>query len=177
VEYLREKKGMGMIGIFLILILTAFFFTMFYIVLYQVYTNLFMQLITDSDTLAFYNGSMVPIMLAMPVVFLISLMFWGILQTQNPFSMFTITGIWLVILFSWVVFSMGFVVMDPWIMKQLPAMLPMDANYTDVYNNFVITLWRPTMPWAVAIILNIFGLFMAPAYFESRGNTWSTGRF
>jgi hypothetical protein len=168
-----EKKGMGLIGVFMLLIVTGFFWTMFYIVLNQIMANFLPTFFTDANTVAFYNSCLKPVWHALPFLFFLAMIIWSILQTQNPYNMFTVGGIWIAIAFGWMMLSMVYVVMDVWIMQTLPTMLPMDAIYSGVYTDLVMMLWR-TMPWAIAIVLGIFGLYMGPAMFEMGGQTWQT---
>ena len=171
---IAEKKGMGMIGVFMILAFTLFFFTMFYIVLYMMFTN-FLPLLTTSDsTKTYYDSTLLPIMTFMPFLFLLSVVLWGIIQSQNEWNMVSILGIWVVILFSFFTVSTIFMALDEYIMSTLPNMFTLDANYAGVYNNLVKNLWR-TIPVATPAILFIFGLYMASSYSERAGKTYSGG--
>jgi hypothetical protein len=163
------KKGMGMVGIFLILLVATFIFTMIYIVIYNLFMNLLPSLTDNASTLAYYQSCFVPVMKAIPFFFLFSIVVWGLIQSQNPFSMFSIGGVWVVITFAWFSYAAIFMFFDFWMMTEIPSLIPAQATYwIAFYSDFVVVLWRD-VTWAVAIVLFFFGLWMASTRYEQTG--------
>jgi len=174
---LVEKKGMGLIGVFLILCVISFFFTMFYIVIDYYFTNFYLNFAVDAGTTVYFNEVLLPAWRAIPVIFMLSIIIWALIQSQNPFNIIAIGGVWMTILFSWAVFSLTYVAFDNMMMTQLPSLFPAgETVYSSFYTNFVIVLWR-TVPYGVIIILLIFALYMASTYFEPGGRTYNYGGY
>ena len=90
------KKGVGVTGIFLIIITAAFFFTMFYIVLDNVYQNMLPQLTNSPDTLNYFNTNLLPVWRFLPWLFVFSIPIYAIIQIQNPFSTGAYTFVWII---------------------------------------------------------------------------------
>lgn len=174
------NRGMGFIGIVVVLVLMMFFFAGFYVTLEVIYSNLASQLTSSADTLTYYNDYIRPMWLSLSFFFLLSIIIWGLVQTQSPFNMASIAVVWVVIIFGYFAYSILFVAFDEWIMSLLPALLTVDANYVSVYENLVKSLWR-VGPFAAYGVLVFFGLYMASTYAERAGNlqsyNYGGGRF
>jgi hypothetical protein len=166
------KKGIGMIGILMIMGLTAFFWTMFFIFLNIIYTTVLPGIISDADTLVYFNTILSPIWYpVIPILFLLSMCLWAFIQSQNPMASFVIAIVWITIVAAWFTYSTCYIIFDPWIIKVLPGLLPLDQTWSDAYNNFIPQVWH-TMTWMIAITLAFFGCYLAPSYFEQGGKTY-----
>jgi hypothetical protein len=167
-----EKYGMGAIGIFMIMLLTAFFWTMFYIFMNSIYTGVLPHFTSDTDTLAYYTSTLSFIWFPIiPFLFAIALCLWAIIQSQTPMASFVIAIVWIVIATGWFSYTAMFMVLDPWLMKTLPTILPVDPTWGTAYNNFIPPLWRG-FTWMIAFTLAIFGTYLAPSYIERGGKTY-----
>lgn len=169
-----NNRGMGFIGISLILILMMFFFSAFYVVLEMIHVNVLENFIESTSTRDYYNTYIRPMWLSFTIFFLLSIIIWGVVQTQSAYNIAAIAGIWVVVLFGFTVLTAVFVAFDKWIMEDLMDIVPMDAAYVGVYENLVKPLWR-TAPVGIYIMFVFFGLYMASTYAEKAGSTYVSG--
>jgi len=171
-NFVREKKGVGLIGVFLTLAIVIFFFTAFYIVLDNFYANFITKFAGSADTITYYDSTLHPVWMAIPFVFFFSAVLWGVIQSQNPFNVARFGLVWVVIVFSYFTFSMIYVAFDNFMMNTIPGLMPAsDTIYSSVYTNFIKPLWR-AVPLGFIVVLLLFGSWMATTYFEQGGRTY-----
>jgi hypothetical protein len=162
----KTKKGQGMIGVLLIMLITIMVFTLLYIILDNLIQNQLTNMVDDAGSIARFNEMIKPVWTTIPVFFGLSIVLWAlVVASGNMGSGWSIFGSWMIILVSFAVFDIIYVNFDPWVMTELPTMIEHQQS-TEFYQNMVVRLWV-SIPWFFNGIMILFAVFMASTMFES----------